>query len=70
MITTTIQGAIEKAESLGIQDQKIFIKLFQKRFSERRRNEIAINGKITLNAIKQKKAKIGSVNDFLNDIEE
>jgi hypothetical protein len=37
--------------------------------NERRRNEIANNGKITINAIKENKAKIGSVKDFIKDME-
>ena len=68
MDTVTIDSVINQAESLNSEDQWLFFDLFQKRLNERRRNEIAKNGKITLQAIKSKKAKIGSVDDFLNDL--
>jgi hypothetical protein len=57
------------AEKMSEDEQIIFLDLFKKRISERRRNEIAVNGKITLDAIKSKIAKFGTVVDFLNDIE-
>ena len=65
----TIDKVIEEAESLQPDEQAIFIDVFQKRFSERRRDEIAKNGENTLNAIQEKKAKIGSVNNFINDVD-
>jgi len=68
MATLTIDSVITQAELLNIEDQFIFLDLFQKRLNERRRNEIAKNGKATLNAIKHNKAKIGSVSDFLKDL--
>ncbi|MCL5990570.1 MAG: hypothetical protein M1419_00510 [Bacteroidetes bacterium] len=69
MATTSIQGIIEEAELLSFEDQRIFIDLFQKRFIESRRNEIDNNGKRTIKAIKEKKAKIGSLDDFINDVD-
>ena len=68
MQVSTIDSAINQAESLNLEDQLLFIDLFQKRLNERRRNEISHNGKITIQAIKSKKAKIGSVTDFLKDL--
>jgi len=65
METATINSVINQAEALNLEDQLLFIDLFQRRLSERRRNEIANNGKHTLQAIKNQKAKIGSVTDFL-----
>jgi len=69
MQTATINSVLNLAEQMSVDEQTIFLDLFKKRFNERRRNEIAINGKITLDAIKSNTAKIGSVEDFLNDIE-
>lgn len=68
MQPSTINSVINQAETLKLEDQLIFIDLFQKRLNERRRNEISNNGKITIQAIKRNKAKIGSVNDFLKDL--
>lgn len=68
MQASTIDSVITQAETLNNEDQLIFLDLFQKRLNDRRRDEIANNGKITLEAIKQKKAKIGSVEDFLKDL--
>ena len=69
MTNIRINSIIEEAESLKFEDQVIFIDLFQKRFNERLRDEIAKNAELTLRAVKNKKAKIGSVQDFLNDVE-
>lgn len=68
MQASTINSVINQAESLNLEDQLLFMDLFQKRLNVRRRNEIANNGKNTIHAIKQKKAKIGSVDDFLKDV--
>ena len=68
MHLSTINSVIHQAEKLNLEDQVLFIDLFQKRLNERRRNEIYNNGKTTLQAIKSKKAKIGTVTDFLNDL--
>ena len=69
MQAATIDTVLNLAEKMSKDEQIIFIDLFKKRISERRRNEIAVNGKITLDAIKSKIAKFGTVVDFLNDIE-
>lgn len=69
MQAATIDTVLNLAEKMSEDEQIIFIDLFKKRISERRRNEIAVNGKITLDAIKSKIAKFGTVVDFLNDIE-
>lgn len=70
MQLTTIDSLIDEAETLDLEDQILFIDLFQKRINERKRNEIVRNGKATLQAIKNKKAKIGSLNDFLEELGE
>ncbi|NLO19804.1 MAG: hypothetical protein GX121_08025 [Ignavibacteria bacterium] len=69
MQAATIDTVLNLAEKMSEDEQIIFLDLFKKRISERRRNEIAVNGKITLDAIKSKIAKFGTVVDFLNDIE-
>ncbi|MEI6089089.1 MAG: hypothetical protein WCR42_01415 [bacterium] len=68
MQLTTIDSLMDEAETLDLEDQILFVDLFQKRINERKRNEIAKNGKATLHAIESKKAKIGSVNDFLKEL--
>ncbi len=69
MQTITIDKVMNIAEKMSLDDQQIFIDIFQKRFSERRREEIALNRKITINAINNNEAKIGSIQDFLIDVE-
>ncbi|MBM2817096.1 MAG: hypothetical protein HW421_3858 [Ignavibacteria bacterium] len=68
MQTTNIQNAIDTVEMLQLEEQEIFLELFNKRLQERRRDEIARNAKETLEAIKNGKAKIGSFSDLMQNI--
>ncbi len=63
-----IQDALETIEKLPPEEQETLVEIIKKRLIERRRGEIAQNAKETLKAVREKKAKYGSIEDLETDL--
>ena len=64
----SIQQVIEDIENLPSEDQNLLLELIYKRRVEKRREEIALNAKITFKSIEQGQAKRGNLNDLMADL--
>lgn len=69
MKTSYFQKLIESIENLSVEDQDYLFDLIHKRRIEQRRSEIANNAKAILTDLQQGKAKIGTVNDLITDLD-
>ena len=65
---TPFQNAIDAVESLSFDDRETLVDLIKMRLAEQRRDEIAINARETLQAVKENRAKFGTVKDFKKDL--
>ena len=68
MTITSFQEIIDSIEQLSFDEQDYLFELIKKRRIEKRRSEIAADAKATLEAVKQGKAKKGSVEDLITDL--
>ncbi|WP_028324911.1 hypothetical protein [Desulfatirhabdium butyrativorans] len=68
IVSSTIQTAIDVVEALPLEDQQTVIELLQRRMVERRRAEIARNATATLQAVREGRARYGSVEDLKRDL--
>ena len=68
MISSAFQRAIDVVEALPLEDQETVIELLQRRLIERRRAEIARNATATLEAVREGRARYGSVEDLKRDL--
>jgi len=66
--STPLQKAIEVFESLPFEDQDLLLELLSRRRADNRREEIAANARATVNAVREKKAFFGSVNDLRREL--
>ncbi|NIA12274.1 MAG: hypothetical protein GWP10_21785 [Nitrospiraceae bacterium] len=64
----TLQSALDYVEKLPPDEQETLIEIIKKRMIERRRDEIARHAKDTINAIKEKRAKYGTIEDLKRDL--
>ena len=62
------QEVLTTVEKLQFEEQETLLEIIKKRLAERRRNEIYQNAQDTLKAVRDKKAKYGSVEDFKKDL--
>ncbi len=69
MSTITLDKTLDMIEKLPYEQQETLVEVVRKRLIERRRAEIAKNGRRTLKAFKEGKAKVGSVADLRKDME-
>ena len=67
--TSQFQEAIEAVEALPPDDQMLLIDIIQRRLVEKRRSEIAQAGAETLKAVREGRAKFGTLDDLRRDIE-
>jgi hypothetical protein len=63
-----LQQAIDVVEALPLEDQELLVELLKRRIIERRRAEIARDAQITLQAVREGKARYGSVTDLKEDL--
>ena len=67
-ITPSFQSAIEVIEALSPEDQEALLDLIRHRLIERRREEMARHAAETLQAVREGRAKYGSVGDLKRDL--
>jgi hypothetical protein len=65
---TPFQKAIDAVESLPFDDREELLEILRMRIAEHRRDEIAANAKATLQAVREKRAKFGTVEDLKKDL--
>jgi hypothetical protein len=65
---TPFQKAIDAVESLPFDDREELLEILRMRIAEQRRDEIAANAKETLQAVREKRAKFGTVEDLKKDL--
>lgn len=66
--TSLFQQALDAVEKLPPEDQETLIDLIQHRLVEWRRAEIARNAAATLQAVREGRARYGSVEDLKHDL--
>ncbi len=65
---TPFQKAIDAVESLPFDDREEVLEILRMRIAEYRRDEIAANAKEALQAVREKRAKFGTVEDLKKDL--
>jgi U3 small nucleolar ribonucleoprotein component len=65
---TPFQKAIDAVESLSFDDREELLDIIRMRLAERRRDEIAANAREAVEAVREKRAKFGSVEDLKKDL--
>lgn len=65
---TPFQKAIEAVESLPFEDREELIEILRMRLAEQRRDEIVANAKEALQAVRENRAKYGTVEDLKKDL--
>jgi hypothetical protein len=68
VVPSPFQRAIDVIETLPPEDQEILIDLIRRRLIERRRAEIARHAAETLQAVREGRAQIGTVEDLRRDL--
>lgn len=66
--STPFQEAIEAAESLSFEDREELLETLKIRMAEERRDQIAANAREAVNAVKEKRARFGNVEDLKKDL--
>ena len=64
----SFQEALEKVESLSIEDRDLLFELIKKRRIEARREEIARNARDTMNSLRNGTAKKGTLEQLKADL--
>lgn len=67
-ISSPFQKALEVVEALPPEDQETLIDLIHRRLIERRRAEIARHAAETLQAVREGRARIGTIEDLRRDL--
>ncbi len=65
---TPFQKAIDAVESLPFDDREELLEILKMRIAEHRRDEIAANAREALQAVREKRAKFGTVEDLKKDL--
>jgi len=65
---TPFQKALEAVESLPFDDREEIIEIIKRRLAEDRREEIAANASEAVNAVREKRAKYGTIEDLKKDL--
>ena len=68
MVSSPFQRAIDVVEALPPEDQETLIDLIRRRLIERRRAEIARHAAETLRAVREGRARVGTVEDLRRDL--
>jgi len=67
--TSHFQQAIETVESLSPDEQMLLIDIIRQRLIEHRRAEIASSAQRTLKAVREGRARFGTLEDLQRDLE-
>jgi len=65
---TPFQKAIDAVESLPYEDREELLEVLRMRIAEHRRDEIAANARESLQAVREKRAKSGTIEDLKKDL--
>ena len=65
---TSLQQALDAVEALPLEEQQTLVELIQHRLAEQRRDEIARSALDTLQAVREGRARYGSVEDLERDL--
>ena len=65
---TPFQKAIDAVESLPFDDREELLEILRMRIAKHRRDEIAANAREALQAVREKRAKFGTVDDLKKDL--
>jgi hypothetical protein len=65
---TSFQKAIDAVESLPFADREEVIEILRMRVAEQRRDEIAAHAREALRAVREKRAKFGTVEDLKRNL--
>jgi predicted AAA+ superfamily ATPase len=65
---TPFQKAIDAVESLPFDEREELLEILRMRIAEYRRDEIAANSREALQAVEEKRAKFGTVEDLKKDL--
>jgi hypothetical protein len=65
---TAYQRALEAVETLPLDDRETLLKTLRMRAIEERRDQIAANARETLQAVKEKRARFGNLDDLKKDL--
>jgi hypothetical protein len=66
--TSPLQQALDIVEELPVADQEVLVEVVQRRLAEWRRAEIARSAESTLEAVREGRARYGSVDDLRRDL--
>ncbi len=67
--TFSVQQALDVFEHMPLEDQMTVIEVLQRRLLEERRSEIARHATITLEAVREERARYGTVEDLRRDLD-
>jgi uncharacterized membrane-anchored protein YjiN (DUF445 family) len=67
---TNFNEILERVDKLSEEEQEMLTDIIRNRLRERRREEIARNAKETYQALKEGRAKTGTVDDIKRDLTE
>jgi len=65
---TPFQKALEAVESLPIDAREEIVEILKRRLAEDRREEIAANAREAVKAVREKRAKYGTIEDLKKDL--
>jgi len=65
---TPFQKAIDAVESLPFEDREEVLRILRMRIAEHRRDEIAANAREAVQAVREKRAKYGTIQDLKEDL--
>ena len=65
---TPFQKALDAVESLSFDDREEIIEIIKRRLAEDRREEIAANAREAVKAVREKRAKYGTIEELKKDL--
>jgi acyl-CoA reductase-like NAD-dependent aldehyde dehydrogenase len=65
---TPFQKALEAVESLPFDEREEIIEIIKRRLAEDRREEIAANAREAVKAVREKRAKYGTIEELKKDL--
>ena len=65
---TPFQKALDAVESLPFDDREEIIEIIKRRLAEDRREEIAANAREAVKAVREKRAKYGTIEEIKRDL--
>lgn len=63
-----MQHVLDAVETLAPEDQEALVELMRRRLADRRQTEIARTAAATLQAVRERRARYGSVEDLKRDL--